>query len=80
MKNIGERSTAKNYSPVNLPSVVIEVFEKLVKNRIVDNLEKGGLFSDFQYGLDLLDQLQIFLQLYLIELTGLLIGLGLLEL
>ena len=80
MKNIGERSTAKNYRPVNLPSVVIEVFEKLVKNRIVDNLEKGGLFSDFQYGLDLLDQLQIFLQLYLIELTGLLIGLGLLEL
>ena len=73
-------STAKNYRPVSLPSVVIEVFEKLVKNRIVDNLEKGGLFSDFQYGLDLLDQLQIFLQLYLIELTGLLIGLGLLEL
>ena len=26
------------------------VFEKLVNNRIVDRLEKCGLFSDFQYG------------------------------
>ena len=26
-----------------------EVFEKLVNNRIVDHLEKSGLFSDFQY-------------------------------
>ena len=26
------------------------VFEKLVNNRIVDHLEKCGLFSDFQYG------------------------------
>ena len=33
-KNVGERSTAKNYRPV----------------RIVDHLEKCGLFSDFQYG------------------------------
>ena len=26
------------------------LFEKLVNNRIVDHLEKCGLFSDFQYG------------------------------
>ena len=26
------------------------VFEELVNNRIVDHLEKCGLFSDFQYG------------------------------
>ena len=49
-KNVGERSTAKNYRPVSLLSVVSKVFEKLVNNRIVDNLEKCGLFSDFQYG------------------------------
>ena len=49
-KNVGERSTAKNYRPVSLLSVVSKVFEKLVNNRIVDHLEKGGLFSDFQYG------------------------------
>ena len=49
-KNVGERSTAKNYRPVSLLSVVSKVFEKLVNNRIVDHLEKRGLFSDFQYG------------------------------
>ena len=50
-KNVGERSTAKNYHPVSLLSVVSKVFEKLVNNRIVDHLEKCGRFSDFQYGL-----------------------------
>ena len=49
-KNVGERSTAKNYHPVSLLSVVSKVFKKLVNNRIVDHLEKCGLFSDFQYG------------------------------
>ena len=60
--------------------MVSKVFEKLVNNRIFDHLEKCGLFSDFQYGFGLLDQLQIFLQLYLIELLGLLLDLGLQEL
>ena len=49
-KNVGERSTAKNYCPVSHVSVVSKVFEKLVNNRIVDHVEKCGLFSDFQYG------------------------------
>ena len=49
-KNVGERPTAKNYCPVSLLSVVTKVFEKLVNSRIVDHLEKCGLFSDFQYG------------------------------
>ena len=49
-KNVGERSTAKNYHPVSLLSVVSKAFEKLVDNKIVDQLEKSGLFSDFQYG------------------------------
>ena len=49
-KNVGERSTAKNYCPVSLLSVVSKVFEKLVNNRIVYDLEKCGLISDFQYG------------------------------
>ena len=30
-KNVGETSTAKNYCPVSLLSVVSEIFEKLVK-------------------------------------------------
>ena len=45
-KNVGEKSTAKNYRPLSLLSVVSKVFEKPVNNRIVDH----GLFSDFQYG------------------------------
>ena len=49
-KNVGERTTAKNYRPPCLLFVVSKVFEKLVNNRIVDHLEKCGLFSDFQYG------------------------------
>ena len=49
-KNVGESSSAKNYRPVSLLSVVSHVFEKFVNNRIVDHLEKCGLSSDFQYG------------------------------
>ena len=77
-KNFGERSTAKNYHPIGLLSVVSKVFETLVNNRIVDHLEKCGIFSDFSMVLGLVDQLLIFSQLYLIELLGHLTGLGLL--
>ena len=49
-KNVGERTTAKNYSPVSLLFVVSKLFEKLINNRIFDHLEKCGLFYDFQYG------------------------------
>ena len=70
-KNIGERSTAKNYGPVSILSVVSKVFENLVNNRIVDHLEKCGLFVISSMVLGLLNPLQIFLQLYLIELLGL---------
>ena len=49
-KNVGERSTARNFCPVSCLSVVRKVFKKLVNNRIADRLEKCGLFSDFQYG------------------------------
>ena len=58
--NVGERSAAKNYRPVGLLSVVSKVFEKLVNNRIVDHLEKCGLFFISSMVLGLLDQLQIF--------------------
>ena len=45
-KNVGEMSTAKKYHPVSLLFVVSKIFEKLVNNRIVDHLEKCGLFFD----------------------------------
>ena len=40
----------KTIRSVSLLSVVSKVFEKLVNNRIVNHLQKCGLFSDFQYG------------------------------
>ena len=43
-KNVGEMSTAKNYCPFSLFSVLSKVFEKLVNHRIVYHLEKCGLF------------------------------------
>ena len=78
-KNVGERSTAKNYHPVSLLSVVRKVFEKLLNNRIVDHLEKWGPFSDFQYGFRSSRSTANLLTI-LIELLGLLKGLGLIEL
>ena len=79
-KNVGERSTAKNYHTVSLLSVISKVSAKLVNSKIVDHPEKYGLFTDFQYGLSLLHQLQIFSQSYQVKLLGLLTGLQLLEL
>ena len=79
-KNVGKRSAAKNYRPVRLFFVVSKVFEKPVNNRTIDHLEKCGLFLISSMVLGLLGPLQILLQLYLIELLGLLTGMGLLKL
>ena len=80
-RNVGERSTAKNYHPVSLLSMVSKVFEKLVNNRIVDHLEKCGLFSDFKYGFrssrSTADLLTVVFDR--IEFLGFLTGLGLLK-
>ena len=38
LKNVGKRSTAKNYSLVGLLFVVSKVFKKLINNRTVDHL------------------------------------------
>ena len=45
LKNVWGKSTAKNYHPVSFLSVVSKVFEQLVNDRIVDNLEKFDLFG-----------------------------------
>ena len=42
-KNVGEMSTAKNYHPVSVLSVVSKVIEKLIYDMIVDYLEKCDL-------------------------------------
>ena len=80
LKNVGEISTVKNDGPVSFLSVVSKTFEKLVNNRLVDYLKKSGILSEFHYVLGLLVKLQIFSQLYLIEMVVPLIGLGSLKL
>ena len=49
-KNIGETSTSKTYYPVILLSVICKVIEKRLDNRLFDQLQQCGLFSDFQHG------------------------------
>ena len=60
-KNVVQRSTAKNCCPVSLLSMVSKVLEKLVNNRILDYLEKFGLFLISSVVLGFLNQLQILL-------------------
>ena len=48
-KNVRERSTAKNYRPLSLLSVVSKILEKLINNRI-DSPREMQPFFDFQYG------------------------------
>ena len=59
-------------------SLVSNVFEKLVNDRLLIIGRYVTFFLISSMALNLLDQLQIFLQLYLIELLELSTGLGLL--
>ena len=79
-KNVGQRSTAKTYHPVSLLSVVSKIFEKVVNNRNVDQLEKCGLFSDFQYGFRFSQSTADLPIVLSVELLVLLTGFRLLEL
>ena len=58
-KNVGGRSTRKDYCPVSLLFVVSKVFEKLVNNRIADHRD---IHKNIQLLLEFLKAL--FLNLY----------------
>ena len=79
-QDVREWSTARNYHPVSLFSVVSKVFEKLVNNGIVDHLGKCGLFSDFQNGFRSSQSTADLLTVVSDRIARLLTGLGLLEL
>ena len=82
-KNVGGRSTAKNYhsfSPASVvASVVSKVSEKLVNNRTVDQRDKFGLFSDFQHYFRSFWLTADLLTVVSHRISGALTGLGLLE-
>ena len=50
LKNVWERSMAKNYSPASLFYLVSKVSEKLGNNKLVDHSKKCSPLSDFQCG------------------------------
>ena len=60
--------------------MVSKVFEKVVNNRIVDHLEKCGLFSNFQYGFRSSKSTADLLKVVSDVIVWALTGLGLLEL
>ena len=72
LKNVGERSTAKTYHPVSFLSVVSKVFENLyIIIGLLITKRNVVFFLISSMVLGLLDHLQVFSQLYLIELLGL---------
>ena len=81
-KNVEERPTPEKYRPASLLSIVHKIFEKTVKNdELFDHFEKCGVFPDFLHGFRFfLVQMQIFSQLDLTELPGLLTCLRILNL
>ncbi|VDI28308.1 Hypothetical predicted protein [Mytilus galloprovincialis] len=46
----GDKKLASNYRPVSLTSIICKIMEKLIRKRIVDHMNKYGLFSDRQFG------------------------------
>ena len=56
-ENVGKRSMAKNYRHVSLLSLVSKIFQTFVNNRLVDYLEKCGLFLISSNVSNLLDQI-----------------------
>ena len=46
----GNRSLPENYRPVSLTSHIIKVFERVLRNKIVDHIESNNLIVDQQHG------------------------------
>ena len=46
----GNKTDPANYRPVSITSHIIKVFERVLRNNIVDYLESGGIFPDSQHG------------------------------
>ena len=46
----GEKCSPGNYRPISLTSVICKTLEKLIRNAIVDHMEKNSLFNKSQHG------------------------------
>ena len=79
-KNVEERSTAKNNALLVFFLWLVKSLKNLEVTRLLITKRNVIFFLISSLGLGLVDQLQIFSRLYLIELLGLLTGLRLLGL
>ncbi len=46
----GDRSLASHYRPISLTSVVVKIFERIVRTELVHYLESNNLMNDSQHG------------------------------
>jgi len=46
----GSKAHATNYRPVSLTSVCCKLFESIIRDQLVDHLERNGLISESQHG------------------------------
>ena len=46
----GPKTDPSNYRPISLTSVVCKIFEKVIRNTIMDHMESNDLFSQHQHG------------------------------
>ena len=46
----GDRTMAANYRPVSITSHVIKIFERVIRNQLVDHMESNSLISPNQHG------------------------------
>ena len=44
------RALPENYRPISLTSHVIKIFERIIRNKIVDHLERNNLLCKHQHG------------------------------
>ena len=46
----GRKKQPSNYRPVSLTSIVCKLMERLIRNQIMEHMDKNKLFTDLQYG------------------------------
>ena len=45
----GSKSSPENYRPISLTTVVSEIMEKIVRDKVMSHMEENGLFTKHQY-------------------------------
>ena len=49
-KRKGVKSSANNYRPISLTSIVCKILESIIRDAVIDHMQTNNLFSDMQYG------------------------------